>query len=173
MITSGNEKVEFRWMDRRDLFDVLSIERSSFSDPWTEKEFINVLGKRDCVGHIAEILYGNRKQTVGFVVYYLAKTEIEIASVAVAVEFRRRGFGRQIVEWIKSKLSHDRRPRMFSIVRESNLAAHLFFKSCGLRAVKVEKAPFSNNEEDGYKFVYRLPIGAPFERPPHHLRASE
>mgnify|MGYP001260250889 CR=1 FL=1 len=50
--TDGELKVQIRWLIRRDMAEVLSIERSSFDQPWTEEDCtapLNVYGrsKRD------------------------------------------------------------------------------------------------------------------------------
>lgn len=166
-------KFEFRWLDKRDLSDVLLIEKNSFGSPWTESEFLRALRSRDCVGQVIEAVEPQYRATIGFFVYLLSKTAIEILNIAVATEFRRQGAGSKAVGFLRSKLAHGRRTRLIANVRESNLSAHLFFKANGLRATTVVRKPFDDCDEDGYRFVYRLPTGTPFERPPHHQRASE
>src|SRR4051812_2604533 len=47
-------RVHIRWMIRRDMAEVLEIERSAFEFPWFEEEFIRCLRQRNCIGMVAE-----------------------------------------------------------------------------------------------------------------------
>ena len=46
--------VHIRWMIRRDMPEVLQIERTSFEYPWSEEDFIRCLRQRNCIGMVAE-----------------------------------------------------------------------------------------------------------------------
>jgi len=47
-------KVQIRWMIRRDMAEVLRIERESFEYHWTEEDFLCCLRQRNCIGMVAE-----------------------------------------------------------------------------------------------------------------------
>ena len=47
-------RVHIRWMIRRDMAEVLEIERGAFEFPWFEEEFIRCLRQRNCIGMVAE-----------------------------------------------------------------------------------------------------------------------
>ena len=100
-------RVHIRWMIRRDMPEVLDIERASFEFPWFEEDFIRCLRQRNCIGMVAE--HGER--VVGFMIYELHKTRLHILNFAVAADLRRRGVGRQMVEKLVGKLSSQRRTR--------------------------------------------------------------
>ena len=53
------------------------------------------------------------------------------------------------------KLSSQRRSRITLEVRETNLAAQLFFRSAGFRAVSVLRAFYEDTPEDAYLMQYR------------------
>ncbi len=154
MATAGQQQlaVQIRWMIRRDMPEVVWIEHRSHEFPWCEDDFVRCLRQRNCIGMVAEA--GDR--IVGFLVYELLDDKLHILNMAVHPHFRRRGIGRQLVNRIISKLSHHRRSRITLGVRESNLAAQLFFRACGFRAVKVLRAFFPDTDEDAYWFEYRL-----------------
>ena len=78
-------RVHIRWMIRRDMAEVLEIERSAFEFPWFEEEFIRCLRQRNCIGMVAEANH----QIVGFMIYELHKAKLHILNFAVAPEFRR------------------------------------------------------------------------------------
>jgi ribosomal-protein-alanine N-acetyltransferase len=144
-------RVHIRWMIRRDMAEVLDIERTSFEFPWFEEDFVRCLRQRNCIGMVAE--YGER--VVGFMIYELHKSRLHILNFAVAAEFRRRGVGRQMIEKLVGKLSSQRRTRITLEVRETNLAAQLFFKSANFRAVTVLRAYYEDSPEDAYLMQFR------------------
>ena len=43
-------RTQIRWLIRRDMDEVLSIEQGSFEYPWTEEEFLCCLRQRNCIG---------------------------------------------------------------------------------------------------------------------------
>ena len=126
-------KVHIRWMIRRDMPEVLQIERSSFGTAWTDEDFLCCLRQRNCIGMVAEA----SERVVGFMVYELHKHRLHILNFAVHEQFRRRGVGSQMAKKLITKLSHDRRSRLVLEIRETNLAAQLFFRTLGFRAVSV------------------------------------
>jgi ribosomal-protein-alanine N-acetyltransferase len=144
-------RVHIRWMIRRDMPEVLEIERKSFEFPWFEEDFIRCLRQRNCIGMVAE--HGER--VVGFMIYELHKTRLHILNFAVSTEFRRRGVGRQMIEKLVGKLSSQRRTRITLEVRETNLPAQLFFKSAEFRAVTVLRAYYEDSPEDAYLMQFR------------------
>jgi ribosomal-protein-alanine N-acetyltransferase len=144
-------RVHIRWMIRRDMPEVLGIERNSFEFPWFEEDFIRCLRQRNCIGMVAE--HGER--VVGFMIYELHKTRLHILNFAVAADFRRRGVGQQMIEKLIAKLSSQRRTRITLEVRETNLPAQLFFKSAEFRAVTVLRAYYEDSPEDAYLMQFR------------------
>lgn len=145
-------RVHIRWMIRRDMVDVLDIERSGFEFPWSEEDFIRCLRQRNCIGMVAE----HEDRVVGFMVYELQKTRLHILNFAVAPEFRRLAVGTQMVRKLIGKLSPQRRTRIILEVRETNLAAQLFFRETGFRAISVLHNFYEDSPEDAYLMQYRF-----------------
>ncbi len=144
-------RVHIRWMIRRDMPEVLAIEAGSFEFAWSEEDFIRCLRQRNCIGMVAE--YDDR--VVGFMIYELNKTRIQVLNFAVHPAFRRRGVGQQMVSKLVGKLSAQRRSRITLEVRETNLPAQLFFRTCGFRAVSVLRNFYEDTPEDAYLMHYR------------------
>ena len=159
-------RVHIRWMIRRDMTEVLDIERASFEFPWFEEEFIRCLRQRNCIGMVAE--HGER--VVGFMIYELHKTRLHILNFAVAEDVRRRGVGQQMIEKLVGKLSSQRRTRITLEVRETNLAAQVFFRSNGFRATSVLHEFYDDSPEDAYLMQYYCePEAAPLLLPYNRL----
>ena len=144
-------RVHIRWMIRRDMPEVLDIERESFEFPWYEEDFIRCLRQRNCIGMVAE--HGER--VVGFMIYELHKTRLHILNFAVAENVRHRSVGRQMAQKLISKLSSQRRTKISLEVRETNLPAQLFFKSVGFRATSVLRSYYEDSPEDAYLMQFR------------------
>jgi ribosomal-protein-alanine N-acetyltransferase len=144
-------RVHIRWMIRRDMPEILAIESQSFEFPWSEEDFINCLRQRNCIGMVAE----HDDHVVGFMIYELNKTRIQVLNFAVAESRRRRGVGTQMMAKLINKLSSQRRSRITLEVRETNLPAQLFFRANGFRAVSVLREYYADTPEDAYLMQYR------------------
>ena len=158
-------RVHIRWMIRRDMSEVLDIERQGFEFPWSEDDFIRCLRQRNCIGMVAE--YDDR--VVGFMIYELHRTRLHLLNFAVADELRRKGIGTQMLSKLMAKLSAQRRTRIVLEVRETNLPAQLFFKSQTFRAVSVLRDFYEDTTEDAYLMQYRYrptesPVVIPINR---------
>jgi ribosomal-protein-alanine N-acetyltransferase len=143
--------VHIRWMIRRDMPEVLQIESECFEFPWSEDDFIRCLRQRNCIGMVAE----HNDRIAGFMIYEMDKTRLHVLNFAAATELRRCGVGTQMVAKLVGKLSAQRRTRITLEVRETNLAAQLFFRCCGFRAVRVLRAFYEDTPEDAYLMQYR------------------
>src|SRR5262245_57572753 len=105
--------VHIRWMIRRDMAEVLEIEKQCFEFPWLDDDFIRCLRQRNCIGMVAE--YSER--VVGFMIYELHRSRLHILNFAVHEDFRRRGTGTQMAQKLMGKLTSDRRNRILLEVR--------------------------------------------------------
>jgi ribosomal-protein-alanine N-acetyltransferase len=145
-------RVHIRWMIRRDMPEVLQAEHESFEFSWTEEDFLRCLRQRNCIGMVAE----QGEKVVGFMIYELHKSKLNILNFAVSPAYRRAGIGAQMVAKLISKLSNHRRTRITLEVRETNLAAQLFFRSQGFRATRVLRAYYEDSGEDAFLMQYRF-----------------
>ena len=143
-------RVHIRWMIRRDMPEVLDIERASFEFPWFEEDFIRCLRQRNCIGMVAE----HAERVVGFMIYELHKTRLHILNFAVSNNLRRRGVGRQMIDKLVGKLSSQRRTEITLEVRETNLAAQIFFRERSFRATSVLRDFYDDSPEDAYVMQY-------------------
>jgi len=148
--------IQIRWLIRRDLPEILNIEKTSFDFSWNEADFLTCLRQRHCIGMVAEC----DEKIVGFMIYELDQTSLKIINFAVVPEFRRKSVGVQMVTKLVDKLSQQRRNEIELTVRETNLEAQLFFKSQGFEAASVLRSYYTDSDEDAYLMRYRL-LGMP------------
>lgn len=131
-----------RWLIRRDLPEILEIERKSYDIPWSEEDFLGNLRNRNCIGRIIE--WNDR--VVGYIIYLRTKTSIKIINFAVHPDCRRNGIGKMLFE----KMIALNPPKAIeAIVPESNLGAQLFLRSLQFRATEVLRGEFL--DQDGYR----------------------
>ena len=69
---------------------------------------------------------------------------------AVAPHVRRAGIGSMMCTKLIAKLQSHRRSKISLAIRESNLAAQLFFREHGFRACKVMKSYYEDSGEDAF-----------------------
>jgi ribosomal-protein-alanine N-acetyltransferase len=131
--------IHVRWMIRRDMTEVIGIERE----------------QRNCIGMVAELA----DSVVAFMIYELHRSRLHMLNFAVMRSHRRLGIGTQMMSKLVGKLSPERRARIALEVRETNLAAQLFFRSLGFRAVSVLKDFYQDSTEDAYLMQYCLGAG--------------
>lgn len=152
-------KVQVRWLIRRDMPEVLEIERQSFEFAWCEEDFLYCLRERYCIGMVAE--YNHR--IMGFMICELHKAKIHILNFAVDPEFQRQTIGTQMIEKLVDKLTQQQRQEIVLEVRESNLRAQLFFKKMGFKAVLVLRNHYDDTNEDAYVMKFNLNGNAEFD----------
>lgn len=143
---------QIRWLIRRDMPEVLEIERESFEFDWSEEDFLCCLRQRYCIGMVAEL----HDEICGFMVYEMHKATLRILNFAVAQRYRRQGVGTAMTNRLIDKLSQQRRKEIVLEVREGNLPAQLFFAHQGFRGIQVLRNHYSDTPEDAYVMQYLL-----------------
>lgn len=164
-------RVHIRWMIRRDMPEVLQAEQLSFEYAWTEEDFLRCLRQRNCIGMVAE----HGEKVVGFMIYELHKNKLHILNFAVHPAWRRLAVGAQMVAKLISKLSSHRRTRITLEVRETNLAAQLFFRKQEFRAVRVLRQFYEDSGEDAFLMEYRFgdDVGEEFDETVNRIAQYE
>jgi len=153
--------IHVRWMIRRDMSEVITIEQEAFEFPWSEEDFTRCLRQRNCIGMVAELA----DSVVAFMIYELHRSRLHMLNFAVLRSHRRLGIGTQMMEKLVAKLTPDRRGRIALEVLETNLPAQIFFRSLGFRATSVLKDFYRDSTEDAYLMQYSLEAATlPLER---------
>jgi [ribosomal protein S18]-alanine N-acetyltransferase len=159
MGTTARMAATIRWLIRRDMDEVLAIEGQSFGFPWTEEDFWSCLRQSACIGMVAE----RNGEIVGYMIYELHKSRINVLNFAVAGEARRSQVGTQMVQKLVGKLSDQRRTSITTLFRESNLSAQLFFRAMEFEAVAVLRGEYEDTDEDAYEMRYAISGGSPVD----------
>lgn len=149
-------KLHIRWMIRKDMPEVLSIEARAFDYPWDEDTFIRVLRQRNCIGMVAISDNGDSEKVLGYMIYELWPKRLGLLNFAVDYDERRQGVGRAMLEKLFGKLSEQRRAKISLEVMEANVDAQKFFAANGFRAVGVLHDFYEDTDRDAYQMEYRI-----------------
>lgn len=137
-----------------DINKLLLLEMASGSeDLWTYEDFENLFKKNE----LKIVLLEYDKSPICYIALEIneKKKEVVIWSMTVHPKMRRRGNGSAMLKWAKdfSKTQYD--PcKITSVVRESDLVAHLFLKQNAFKCVKILKNIYECPTENGYLFEY-------------------
>jgi ribosomal-protein-alanine N-acetyltransferase len=132
-----------------DLDEVLSIEKASFSSPWSGRFFLEELRSpyaKSLLAHVDEI-------TVGYIIYWRLPREVDIHNLAVHPSHRRHGIGRSLLQTVINEAKEQRLDRVTLEVRKSNEAAQRLYQSLGFAARGVRKGYYSDDGEDALIMV--------------------
>lgn len=145
--------VEVRLMEVRDIDRVLEIEHDSFDDPWSFKDFKVHIKSTNHICLVA-VMHG---RISGYLVYETRKSHLYMRSMAVAPKSRQKGVGRALLDSMAAFAETSNRSGCRLHIPERNLAAQLFLRSCGFKAVNVCRKFFSENT-DAYYMIRRVGV---------------
>ena len=140
-------------MKLEDLPEVLKLEKESFAAHWSEKDFLFELQENPYAK-----LYVLREEgrIIGYFDIWIIFERMEIASIAIAKDYRRRGLGYQMMQYIDRIGRENECEFAFLEVRESNLPARNLYKKCGFIDLKIKRDYYQDNHEDAYEMMKGL-----------------
>lgn len=129
------------------------LERRSFTDPWSEASFLEVLTLPGTVALIGEV--------DGVAVGYFLAREIlgsaELLNLAVTPERRRRGIGQALLEAGLAAVRSRGGREVFLEVRASNAAAQALYLGHGFRPAGRRRGYYQRPSEDALVLHLALP----------------
>lgn len=135
----------FRSMRRSDLPRVLDIERGGYEFPWSERAFSECLRARYvCV--IAE----SGSAVAGYGIMTVAAGECHILNLCVHPDYRRRGIGTALLQYLTA-IARGRNSHMaFLEVRVSNRGAQTLYNQVGFNEIATRHRyyPAKQGRED-------------------------
>lgn len=145
-------EIVIREMQEKDIPQIMQIECSSFSTPWSEAAFFSEIHKPYSFSRAA--LSGDT--IVGYICINYVLNECHILNLAVHPHFRRQG----IATLLLAKAMKESRKRgcvfYYLEVRFSNTGARKFYESFGFRIVGTRKKYYVSPEEDAALMMLRI-----------------
>ncbi len=141
-------------MKKEDLGQVLAIEQTSFSMPWSENLFLSEF-RSPLVSTLMVSLSSTapRRTVTGYIVFWLVAEEMHILNLAVAPDFRRRGIARSLVlAGIKHAQAKGARRALLE-VRPSNISAQKLYSSLGFIGTSMRRDYYDSPVEDALVMI--------------------
>lgn len=138
------EVYDIRLMEESDLEQVVEIEKSIFSDPWSRQSFLDSLNQDMCVYLAVE----NQEEIVAYCGLYVVQDEGQITNVAVKENYRNAHVATDMLNQL-IKHAIDKGACNFTLeVRASNNAAIHIYEKLGFEKVGTRKKFYEKPVED-------------------------
>ncbi|MDO9548073.1 MAG: ribosomal protein S18-alanine N-acetyltransferase [Candidatus Marinimicrobia bacterium] len=137
------DRIRIRPADERDLHEVSAIENSSFNSPWTLDFFKHELYNPVSFFYILKI----QDKLVGYVIFWIFKDEAYIANIAIHPDYRKLGFGEQLLNWTFDFCRKEGALTLSLEVNEINEAARQLYNKKGFKNVG-KRAKYYENKFD-------------------------
>lgn len=136
--------MELRRMEEKDLDQVTSIEKDTFSMPWNREDFLNSMNNPSHVYIVAcenDVIYG-------YCGMWGIVGEGQINNVAVKKELQGKGIGFLLVKFLLEE-GYKQGLEAFTLeVRESNLSAIHVYEKVGFENVGIRKNFYDKPKEN-------------------------
>lgn len=133
-----------RKMRTEDIEAVAGLEQEIFSDPWSANALTETLAQKQTLLLAA---YEN-KTLVGYLILYYVLEDGEIARIAVAEGWRRKGVASKLLKELALICEDIGVTKLLLDVRESNTSAYAFYEKQGFVRDGVRRNYYTNPTED-------------------------
>jgi ribosomal-protein-alanine N-acetyltransferase len=144
--------VYIREMYPDDIPEIVSIERLSFSTPWSETSFRSEIYSWYSVTRVAEL----NGIIVGYICVKHVADECHLLNLAVHPDYRRRGIARALLDNVIQELRMEGCRFFYLEVRSSNYAARKLYERFGFNIVGIRKGYYANPAEDAVIMMLEL-----------------
>lgn len=130
--------------------EILDIEHQN-DFPWTEGML------RDCfvAGYDVYGITENQK-IIAYVIMRVINDEAEILNIAVDKHFRRKGYGKLLLQQLLELLKQKHMQKIFLEVRVSNVAAINLYEKLGFKKIAVRKNYYAAGKQREDAWVFQL-----------------
>ncbi|HUI46662.1 MAG TPA: ribosomal protein S18-alanine N-acetyltransferase [Nitrospirota bacterium] len=140
--------IEIDIMKKEDIDQVLAIEQTSFTMPWSRNLFLSEF--RSPSVSMLMVATGDApvRSVVGYIVCWLVADEVHILNLAVDRPYRRLGIAKSLV-LAALKRAHQKGAKCaFLEVRSSNTAAKKLYSDLGFTGTSVRRDYYDEPTED-------------------------
>ena len=139
------QKINILPLEKKDIFEIVKLEKLYFSQPWSEKAFLDAFDGGNSYFVVAKIT-GNL--IVGYGGMYSAGSEGYVYNIAVREDFRGQKIGQAIIKKLVD-YSFEKNLEFLSLeVRASNIPAINLYKKTGFKIIGERKNFYSFPKED-------------------------
>ena len=139
-----------RRMVLADVDTVAAIEAATFPTPWSRDAFLRELQQNVAARYLVAEVGGT---VVGFAGAWIILDESHITNIAIAEDYRGKGYGRKLTAALLQYLSNLGASYATLEVRRSNQRAQNLYASLGFVGVGWRKRYYEDNREDALLMV--------------------
>ncbi|KFN02046.1 ribosomal-protein-alanine N-acetyltransferase [Bacillus clarus] len=136
----------FRKMTTDDIAQIVAIEESSFSTPWTADAFYRELTLNDYAYYVVIEKDG---LVIGYCGLWMIIDESHITNIAILPEYRGQKLGDALLKEVIEQAKELGAKTMTLEVRVSNEVAKQLYRKHGFQNGGIRKGYYSDNQEDG------------------------
>lgn len=146
--------ITIRAMTVADIDGVMTVERASFKTPWSREAFEREL----TVNHMAYYLVAtDDQQIIGYAGYWQVIDEAHITNIAIAPQWRNKGYGKQLIEQLLNSARAKEIAYMTLEVRVNNHTAIELYRQFGFAEHGVRPNYYYDTGEDALIMWVKLP----------------
>ena len=145
MKDTAHRKLNIRPMQEKDISGVGNIEKVSFASPWTSQLFhMEIKKKNFAYYYVLEL----EERVVGYAGYWKMHNEAHLVTFAVHPSYRKRGWGKILLDHILKDTRGKGIRRLTLEVRKSNIAAQHLYEGFGFKKVAIRSSYYHDTSED-------------------------
>ena len=142
-----------RKMEVRDVDRVYEIENSSFFEPWSKKHLLKELTSNTLLDHYVYELDG---EVVGFYIASRVLDLVEIFTIAVDENYRRRGIGEELLSHLIDLGKKNKASEIWLEVSVKNTNAINLYEKFGFKKDGIRKNYYQKLGVDAYYMKRKL-----------------
>jgi ribosomal-protein-alanine N-acetyltransferase len=132
-------------MKIEDIDEVMEVEHSSFTVPWTKESFYYELEKNHFAHYLVVVV---NEKIAGYCGCWIILDEAHVTNIAVLPQYRGRGFGESLLSKMMDIARKLGTKKMTLEVRVSNMPAQSLYKKLGFQKGGIRKGYYTDNQED-------------------------
>jgi [ribosomal protein S18]-alanine N-acetyltransferase len=135
-------------MGKKDLPEIMAIEKESFVSPWSEGMFVDELKIKHSQCLVARLSQDKKSTIGGYLIFWIVADEAHLHNIAVKKEFRRLGLAHGFMNVMK-EISRQAGVKAQTLeVRESNAEAIKLYRKCGFVVKGRRPLYYTDTQED-------------------------
>lgn len=146
-MSKARKQLNFTEMTSDDIEEIITIENSVYTHPWTQGIF------HDClkVAYDCYVLKNTQDKIVAYLIISIAANEMHILNICIHPDYQGRHLGSQLVEKCHQLALQKKTKQCFLEVRPSNKIAIKLYTNHGYQQVGIRKNyyPTLEGREDG------------------------
>ena len=132
-----------RPLTKADVAQILTVEKASFQDPWTENMFLDSFDSNFFFGFVCE----EAGEMLGYICGDAIYEDAQLMSVATAPAHRKKGVARELIAAFEKECKKRGAQGCFLEVRVSNIPASTLYQSVGYAPIGLRKRYYQDGED--------------------------